>query len=201
MAAATAAEPSYLGLLNQISNGETGAGVFLTAWANATPDCELEEALRFVAARETSHGVLFCRRIGELGFELQPPAANGGTAQLAKFASPKVSDFDKISEVEGLFAGKDPFVEIEKQLADGAFDPLTAKLMTWYISEERDSLACLNEAYAAAKARCAAAMGMASPATNGNGSAPASDTIALMECMTAGFDRLEKALAGLAKAK
>lgn len=198
---ATATECSYLELLNQISNGETGAGVFLNAWANATPDCELEEALRFVAARETSHGVLFCRRIGELGFELQPPATTGGTAQLAKFASPRVSDFDKISEVEGLFAGKDPFAEIEQQLADGVFDPLTAKLMTWYISEERDSLACLNDAYAAAKARCAAAMGVAAPAANGNGMTPASDTIALMECMTAGFDRLEKALTGMAKTR
>ena len=68
----TAAEkPSYLGLLNAISLAESEAGVYLEAWANATDDEELASTLRFVAARETSHGELFCRRLCELGYDLR----------------------------------------------------------------------------------------------------------------------------------
>src|SRR5882757_2257229 len=67
-------KPEYLELLNAISLGESAAGVYLEAWANATSDEELAECLRLVAARESSHGDVFCRRIGELGFELEMKA-------------------------------------------------------------------------------------------------------------------------------
>ena len=59
MATQTAEKPAYLGLLNAISLAETEAGHYLSAWANATDDAELEACLRLVAARETSHGQLF----------------------------------------------------------------------------------------------------------------------------------------------
>jgi len=49
-------KPEYLDTLNAISLGESEAGVYLEAWANATNDEELAACLRTVAARETSHG-------------------------------------------------------------------------------------------------------------------------------------------------
>jgi hypothetical protein len=61
MNAHTQIKPSYLGLLNAISLAETNAGVYLRAWADATEDDDLAATLRLVAARETSHGELFCR--------------------------------------------------------------------------------------------------------------------------------------------
>ena len=69
---ATGEKPSYLGLLNAISLAESHAGVYLEAWADATSDDDLACALRLVAARERSHGEVFCRRIAELGFSLKP---------------------------------------------------------------------------------------------------------------------------------
>ena len=59
----TMQKPKYLGLLNAISNGESAAGVYLEAWADVTPNADLACTLRLVAARERSHGDVFCRRI------------------------------------------------------------------------------------------------------------------------------------------
>ncbi|MFN0148036.1 MAG: hypothetical protein ACKVT1_16145 [Dehalococcoidia bacterium] len=191
-------KPSFLGTLNAISLAESGAGVYLEAWANATTDEDLACCLRFVAARETSHGDLFCRRIGELGFELMQKPDPGAAERIAKYANPKISDLEKIGPERE--EGADPFMDIERQLEDGIYDPLTAKLMTWYIAEERDSGAMLREAYAAARAKARG------HSMNGNGASAASsnghsaDAQALMECMTAGFGRLEKALEKMAKA-
>ncbi len=194
---ATTTKPSYLGLLNAISLAESGAGVSLQAWANATPNDELADALRFVAARETSHGDVFCRRIKELGFDLLQKPDPGAAERLAKVANPKVSDLEKIGPDRD--EGQDFFGGIEKQLDEGIFDPLTAKLMVWYIGEERDSGKVLNEAYDCVRSMSngkspSAAKAMA-PTT------PSADADAMMACMTAGFTRLEKALEKLAKAK
>ena len=193
----TQSKPSFLGTLNAISLAEAGAGVYLEAWANATTDEDLACSLRFVAARETSHGDLFCRRIGELGFELMQKPDPGAAQRLAKYANPKVSDIEKIGPERE--EGADPFKDIEGQLEDGIYDPLTAKLMTWYIAEERDSGTMLREAYACARAKAGGS------AMNGNGASPVSsngpsaDAQAVMECMTAGFGRLEKVLEKMAK--
>ena len=194
---ATATKPSYLGLLNAISLGEASAGVSLGAWANATANEELANALRFVAARETSHGNLFCRRINELGFDLLQKPDPEAAARVAKYANPKVSDLEKAGPERGEGAGN-PFAEIERQMEDGIYDPLTAKLMTWYIAEERDSGKLLNEAYGCVRQKAGVgSMNGASASTNGH----SADAQALMECMTAGFSRLEKALEKMAAKK
>src|SRR5579872_3039201 len=78
-------KPEYLGTLNAISLAESEAGVYLEAWANATTNEELASCLRLVAARESSHGETFCRRIAELGFELQPKSDPQAAARLAKY--------------------------------------------------------------------------------------------------------------------
>ena len=82
MDADTATKPKYLGLLNAISNGESAAGVYLEAWADVTPDPDLACTLRLVAARERSHGDVFCRRIAEGEFD--PMTANLMTWYIAE---------------------------------------------------------------------------------------------------------------------
>jgi hypothetical protein len=191
-------KPSYLGLLNAISLAESNAGVYLRAWADATGDEDLACTLRFVAARETSHGEVFCRRLNELGFNLRHKPDPGADKRLAKVANPKIDDIDKLAaerEERG-----DPFAEIKQQLADGRFDAMTANLLTWYIAEEYDSGRRLREAYDCVRAKA----GGSAPGKKANGHAaalPSADAEAIMACMTAGFARLEKSLEKLAKAK
>jgi hypothetical protein len=159
-----------------------------------TPDACLAETLRLVAARETSHGQVFCRRVAELGGRLEPlpEAVRKAAARLALVADPAVSDLEKIGPMRN---DPDPFGPIEQQVAEGAYDPLTAQTLTWYIAEERDSIERLQDAYAAVRAQAKKPKAMASsPAAAG------ADAEAIMTCMSDGFARLEKSLEKLAKA-
>ena len=191
MEAATVQKPKYLGLLNAISNAESAAGVYLTAWADVTPDPNLACTLRLVAARESSHGDVFCRRIAELGFELRKKVDPKGYEILSKLANPNVSDLEKVGDRED--RDTDPFGDIRRRIAEGEFDPMTANLLTWYIAEEIDSGRRLREAYACVRERA----GQGKPAA---ASGPSADAEAIMACMTAGFARLEKSLEKLVKA-
>ncbi len=186
-------KPSYIGLLNSISLAESNAGVYLSAWADATDNDDLACALRFVAARESSHGEVFCRRLCELGFDLRHKADPGSDKRLAKYANPKICDMDKIPQKSEL-AG-DPFVDIKAQIAEGVFDPMTTNLMTWYLAEEYDSGRRLREAYDCVRARAGG-----DTAKNGMSMGPTAEAEAIMACMTAGFSKLEKSLEKLAKA-
>jgi len=195
---AHAEKPSYLGLLNAISLGETDAGVYLRAWADATCDEDLACTLRFVAARESSHGEVFLRRLNELGFELRHKPDPGAEKRLAKVANPRIEDIDKLpSERE---ERGDPFAEIKAQLADGRYDAMTANLLTWYIAEEYDSGRRLREAYDCVRAK-AGASGRLGKANGRAAMSPSADAEAIMACMSAGFARLEKSLDKLARAK
>jgi rubrerythrin len=187
--AATVHKPSYLGLLNAISLAESAAGVYLEAWAEVTPNPDLACTLRLVAARETSHGDVFCRRIAELGFELRHKADPRAAERLAKLADPKVSDLEKIPARND--EDSDPFADIRRRLAEGEFDAMTANLMNWYIAEEKDSARRLGEAYD----------GVRGEGRSRRAAAPSADAEAIMACMTAGFARLEKAMEKLAKAR
>ena len=194
------AKPRYLGLLNAISLAETAAGVYLEAWANATEDADLACTLRLVAARETSHGEVFCRRIGELGYELRQKADPKAAARLVRYANPKISDCEKVGpeRQEG-----DTFADIKAAMAEGAYDPMTCNLMQWYIAEEEDTGRRLRDAYASVRAKAgtsaapAKSNGHAAPAEAG----PSADAQAIMACMTAGFAQLEKSITKLAKAR
>ncbi|HEY0648521.1 hypothetical protein [Phenylobacterium sp.] len=191
MEAATVQKPKYLGLLNAISNAESAAGVYLTAWADVTPDPDLACTLRLVAARETSHGDVFCRRIAELGFSLRRKVDPKGYEILSKLANPNISDLEKIGDRED--RDTDPFGDIRRRIAEGEFDPMTANLLTWYIAEEIDSGRRLRETYACVREK--AGQGRAGAAVG-----PSADAEAIMACMTAGFARLEKSLEKLVKA-
>ncbi len=194
-------KPPYLGLLNAISLAESEAGVYLEAWANATDDAELADTLRLVAARETSHGQLFCRRISELGYELREKADPKAAARLARFANPRISDCEKVGP-EREETG-DTFADIKKAMNDGVYDEMTCNMLGWYIREEEDSGRRLRDVYA--KVREKAGMTTTSSKKKANGHAePASTTVsadaeAIMACMTAGFADLRKSLEKMAK--
>jgi len=201
----TIEKPAYLGLLNAISLAETEAGHYLTAWANATDDEELAACLRLVAARETSHGELFCRRLSELGYDLRQKPDPKAAARLARYANPKISDCEKVGP-EREETGAEPFGDIKKAIADGVYDDMTCNMLQWYINEEIDSGRRLNAVYA--KVREKAGMTSSKKKANGaNGHAaemdagPSPDAQAIMACMTAGFAKLEKTLEKLAKSK
>lgn len=192
-------KPSYLGLLNTISLAETEAGVYLEAWANATPDEDLAQVLRLVALRETQHGDAFCRRLSELGYPLRQKVDPKAAARLAKYANPKIHDCEKLPpERSGDDAIVDGFREIEKAVKDGKFDAMTANMLTWYIAEERDSGRRLKAAYDCVRAKANdQAHGAAAPMAQ---SGPSADAQAIMACMSEGFARLEKSMDKLAKA-
>jgi rubrerythrin len=184
-------KPAYLGLLNAISLGESAAGIYLEAWADATGDEELADVLRFVAARETSHGEVFRRRLCELGYELRPKADPEAQARLARYANPKVSDLEKVGPERD---ERDPFVEIRTAMADGVYDPLTCNLMQWYIAEEEDSGRRLRVVYGKVRARAAGARKGKAAVAPASDAGPSADAQAIMACMTAGFARLEKSI-------
>ena len=201
----TAEKPSYLGLLNAISLAETEAGHYLTAWANATDDEDLACTLRLVAARETSHGDLFCRMISELGYELRQKPDPKSAERLARYANPRISDCEKVGP-ERAEPARDTFADIRRAMADGVYDSVTCNMLQWYIAEEEDSGRRLRDAYA--KVRAKAGMTATPKKANGHGhdratavSEPSADAQAIMACMTAGFAKLEKTLEKIAKAK
>ena len=199
MAATTTTEkPAYLGLLNAISLAETNAGQYLEAWANVTPDEELACTLRLVAARERSHGEVFCRRIAELGYTLKPKRDPADGERLAKYADPRISDLEKVGPERAGGEVRDTFREIREKMADGEYDPMTCNLLGWYIAEEEDSGRRLREAYACVREKAGRRRAMAN---GGDGAHASADAEAIMACMTEGFLRLEKSIEKLAKAK
>jgi hypothetical protein len=209
MQTATAEKPKYLGLLNAISLAESEAGVYLEAWANATTDDDLACVLRLVAARETSHGEVFCRRLCELGYDLRQKPDPKSAARLAKYANPKISDLEKIGPERNLEgeAVADTFAEIRQAMAEGVYDPMTCNLLGWYIAEEEDSGRRLREVYACVREKAGVSKAKAKSNGNGamangsmNGAHPSADAEAIMACMTAGFAKLEKSLDKLARA-
>lgn len=195
--AATTEKPAYLGLLNAISLAETNAGQYLEAWANVTPDEELACTLRLVAARERSHGDVFCRRLAELGYTLRQKRDPADGERLAKYADPRISDVDKVGPERGGGEVRDTFREIRQKMADGVYDPMTCNLLQWYITEEEDSGRRLREAYACVREKAGRGRAMA----NGDGAHASADAEAIMACMTEGFLRLERSIEKLAKAK
>ena len=199
MEAIQAQKPRYLGLLNAISLAESHAGIYLEAWANATCDEDLACTLRLVAAREKSHGDVFCRRLAELGYTLRHKPDPEAEGRIACYANPKMSDIEKIAARRE--DGGDPFGDIERRLRANEFDPMTANLLSWYICEERDSGRRLREAYDCVRSKANGAM--ANGKANGNAHADtmsnglSADAKAILACVTEGFAKLEKRLANL----
>jgi rubrerythrin len=135
-------KPSYLGLLNAVSNAETRAHCYLTAWAEVTDDPDVRAVLVKVAAREGEHGMAFAKRIDELGFEVQPTDDPDFDRRMTLVSSRDKTDLEKL---EGIGLLDFCPAEGEPDVFDGFFrdhsiDIQTGELLGRYIAEERDTL-------------------------------------------------------------
>ena len=127
---------NVIGLLKAIAAGEAEGGRRLAQWAAMTSNPKLAETLRFIVVRENSHAELFSRRVSELGETVDIGVVPAEAAYLSMLADPAVAEQEKAACVLG---GAEFFAEMEQRIEAGAYDPLTAKLLTWYVAEERDS--------------------------------------------------------------
>lgn len=149
----TSKKPSYLGLLNAVSNGETRAGVYFKAWLNLTKDPEVRSVVEMVANREAEHGLAFEKRLIELGYSLIDKPDPIADQKLAYLSNPTKSDLDRI-----LFLGygepcPDQFGGF---FDDHSMDPQTGALMGRYVCEERDTIRRLRDLAESLKSRAAA---------------------------------------------
>jgi Mn-containing catalase len=125
-----------MGLLKAIAAGEAEGGRRLAEWAALTSDPKLAATLRFIATRENSHVDLFSRRVSELGETVDVGVVPAEAAYLSMLADPAVAESEKAACVLG---GAEFFADVERRIEAGAYDPLTAKLLAFYVAEERDS--------------------------------------------------------------
>ena len=139
----------YLELLNAIASGERRAGVFFQAWADTTPDPELQACLSMVANRETSHYHVFKRRIAELGYactDIPDPDFD----ERLKVSGSALPDVEKIRWGKAKQAQRrGPTIRdrYEAAIADETVDPLTRSLLRWFADVEVDSAARLRAIY------------------------------------------------------
>lgn len=168
------AKPSYLGLLNAISNAEGDAECYLDAWAKTTTRDDVRAIISTVALREGEHAKAFAKRMCELGFEVMQKQDPRLEEKLAIASSCELSDLEKFQRLElGLppVEGKpDIFASM---LADPTIDIQTGGLLGRYIAEERDSGRLFQSCRGALELECAAdagtAMDAAVTSTNGSG--------------------------------
>jgi hypothetical protein len=139
-------KPSYLGLLNAISIGETEAFQYLNAWIETTPNPEVKAVLSTVCHREGEHGLAFAKRINELGYSVLPKDTPRFAEQM-EIARSNRTDLEKfellgvgrpVGDAPDIFAG---------MFNDTTIDITTGQLLGRYIAEERDSGRKLRECY------------------------------------------------------
>lgn len=157
-------KPSYLGLLNAISNAEGDAQQYLSAWAEATQRDDVRAVISTIALREGEHSLAFAKRMCELGFDVQRREDPKCAERLAIATSCELSDLEKFEqlglgepEVEGcpdIFAG---------MFADTTIDIQTGALLGRYIAEERDSGRMFRACREALACEAAAAPAAAAP--------------------------------------
>ncbi len=149
-------KPSYLGLLNAVSNAESNAHELLECWACATPSDEVRHVLLTVSAREGEHGKTFAKRINELGYQLRPAEDPGHEKRMAMAASTTMTDLEKMEKLgfSSLDSGDKPDV-FDKFFTDHTIDIRTGEMLGRYICEERDSGRLLRSCYEQLKAGAA----------------------------------------------
>ena len=140
-------EPSYLGTLNAIVNGERRGNKFLAAWSQNTLRADLAKILHTVALRDAEHAAAFEKRINELGFGLQETSDPGFENDMA-IAQSEMDDIEKFEQSGiGQSEEDDGQDRLLMLLADKSIDPRTAELLGRFIAEERDSGRLLRRAY------------------------------------------------------
>ncbi|MBV8191220.1 MAG: hypothetical protein JO339_28550, partial [Alphaproteobacteria bacterium] len=119
-------KPTYLGLLNAISNGETQAARYFKAWLDLTADPTVRSVLQVVVNREAEHGLAFEKRLIELGYGLIERPSPDAEAKLAVLADPDRSDLDKILYLGYGEPRDDP---LGRLFDDHSIDPQTGGLL------------------------------------------------------------------------
>ena len=168
-------KPSYLGLLNAISNGESAAECYFNAWAAVTPNPAVRQVVSTVGLREGEHGKAFAKRINELGFSVEPRSDGKEAERMAIAGSTTLSDrvkFEKLRLGQPVNPEKpDGFPAF---FNDATIDIATGTLLGRYISEERDSGKMLRGCYEAlcaedlcAEEQCAQDQSTQDQTTNG----------------------------------
>jgi hypothetical protein len=140
-------KPSYLGLLNAVSLGESAAHCYLEEWIAVTDHPGVKATLQKVSAREGEHGMAFAKRISELGYTLKKKDDPGQAKRMHIAASDK-TDLEKMESfgLGRLDSGDKPDI-FDKFFADKTIDPQTGALLGRYIAEERDSGRILKACY------------------------------------------------------
>ena len=142
-------KPTYLGLLNALSLGETAAHEYLNAWIAVTEHDGVRATLETVTAREGEHGLAFAKRINELGYSVKAKDDPGQAKRMEIAASRTLSDLEKMERF-GLGRGGDDDGEpdfFSKIFFDRTIDIRTGELLGRYICEERDSGRLLRSCY------------------------------------------------------
>ncbi len=145
--------PEYIDLLNVIQLQETGAGIYLKAWANKTSDPDLKNCINFVAEREVSHGDIFKRRLRELGYEVEG-TEDPNFAERLRVLGSDMSDAEKIQCIRDAVAQQPKPTVRDRYVAaaeDESVDPLTRGLLRWFADVEADSGAFMQETYGKVK--------------------------------------------------
>jgi hypothetical protein len=137
---------SYLGLLNAIALNETRAYHYLQGWIAVTPDPDVRQVLRTVAAREGEHGMSFAKRINELGFEVREKDDQGLEERVPIASSPDISDLEKFERF-GLHELEKVLCYFDDVFKDHSIDIQTGELLGRYIAEEFDSCRLLRGCY------------------------------------------------------
>ncbi|HTT86786.1 MAG TPA: hypothetical protein VMF60_05435 [Acidimicrobiales bacterium] len=137
---------SYLGLLNAIALNETRAYHYLQAWIATTPDPEVRDVLRTVAAREGEHGMSFAKRINELGFEVRERDDQGLEERVPLASSSQMTDIEKFERF-GLHELEKVLCYFDDVFKDHSIDIQTGELLGRYIAEEFDSCRRLRRCY------------------------------------------------------
>jgi rubrerythrin len=127
-------KPSYLGLLNAIAVAESRSHRYFAAWADKTTDPEVKALLTTVSLREGEHGMMFARRIDELGFSVREKPDSFADEALI-IACSDLSDLEKIEKL-GLANPTDGF---DSFFTDHSIDVRTGELLGRYIAEEHDT--------------------------------------------------------------
>lgn len=149
-------KPTYLGLLNAISLGESEAECYLNGWAATTHRDDVRAVISTVAIREGEHGKAFAKRICELGYAVKPKstskARTGAEAKpdskMEIACSTELSDREKFEKLQLGRAPKEGTTDVFASFFDDStIDIQTGALLGRYIAEERDSGRMLRGCY------------------------------------------------------
>lgn len=141
-------KPSYIGLLNAISNAEGEAEGYLDAWAAVTPRADVRAVISTIALREGEHAKAFAKRMCELGYDVRPKGDGKESERMAIAASTELSDKEKFEKL-GLGRSEDGPDIFARMFDDTTIDIQTGGLLGRYIAEERDSGRMFRDCYGA----------------------------------------------------